>query len=76
MSSKNILKSLKREEEKKLAGYEMQKKLMCKVTMKLIEQRNYKMLNISSVKESFIDERISWHRGMITAYKISLTLMR
>lgn len=76
MSNKNILKSLKREEEKKLAGYEMQKKLMCKVTMKLIEQRNYKMLNISSVKESFINERISWHRGMITAYSISLGLMR
>lgn len=76
MSNKNILKSLKKEEEKKLAGYEMQKKLMHKVTMKLIEQRNYKMLNISSVKESFIDERISWYRGMITAYNISLRLMR
>ena len=75
MSNKNILKSLKREEEKKLAGYEMQKKLMCKVTMKLIENHNYKMLNISSVRESFIDERISWHRGMITAYEISLRLM-
>ena len=75
MSNKNILKSLKREEEKKLAGYEMQKKLMFKVTMKLIESHNYEMLNISSVKESFIDERISWHRGMITAYEISLRLM-
>ena len=76
MSNKNILKSLKREEEKKLAGYEMQKKLMYKVTMRLIESHNYEMLNISSVKESFIDERISWHRGMITAYSISLGLMR
>ena len=75
MSNKNILKSLKRKEEEKLAGYEMQKKLMHKVTMKLIEQGNYKILNISSVKASLIDERISWHRGMITAYEISLGLM-
>ena len=75
-SNKNILKSIIMNEEKELEKYKMQKALFGKVAMKLIDDRKYDMLSISRAREETINENIMFHTGMITAYKISLSLMR
>ena len=75
-SNKNLLKSLIMKEEKETEKYKMQKALLGKVAMRLIDSRKYDMLAILRAREETIDENIMFHTGMITAYKISLSLMR
>lgn len=75
-SNKNLLKSIIMNEEKELEKYKMKKSLLGKVAMRLIDDGKYDMLAISRAREDTINENIMFHTGMITAYKISLTLMR
>ena len=75
-SNKNLLKSLIMKEEKETEKYKMQKALLGKVAMRLIDSGKYDMLAILRAREETIDENIMFHTGMITAYKISLSLMR
>ena len=75
-SNKNLLKSFIMNEEKEMEKYKMQKTLLGKVAMRLIDDGKYDMLAISRAREDTINENIMFHTGMITAYKISLSLMR
>ena len=75
-SNKNLLKSFIMKEEKEMEKYKMQKALFGKVAMRLIDSRKYDMLAILRAREEYINENIMFYTGMITAYKISLTLMR
>ena len=75
-SNKNLLKSFIMKEEKEMEKYKMQKALLGKVAMRLIDDGKYDMLAISRAREDTINENIMFYTGMITAYKISLSLMR
>ena len=75
-SNKNLLKSFIMKQEKEMEKYKMQKALLGKVAMRLIDDGKYDMLAISRAREDTINENIMFYTGMITAYKISLSLMR
>ena len=75
-SNKNLLKSFIMKQEKELEKYKMKKSLLGKVAMRLIDDGKYDMLTTLRAREETIDENIMFHTGMITAYKISLSLMR
>ena len=75
-SNKNILKSIIMNEGKELEKYKMQKALLGKVAMRLIDDRKYDMLAILRAREEHINGDIMFYTGMITAYKVSLSLMR
>ena len=75
-SNKSILKSFIRKEEKELEKYKMKKALLGKVAMRLIDDKKYDMLTTLRAREETINENIMFHTGMVTAYKISLSLMR
>lgn len=75
-SNKNILKSIITKEEKELESYKMKKALLGKIGMRLIDSGKYDMLAILRAKEEYINGDIMFYTGMITAYKVSLSLMR
>ena len=75
-SNKTLLKSFIMKEEKEMEKYKMQKALLGKVAMRLIDDRKYDMLATLRAREESINENIMFYTGMITAYKISLSLMR
>ena len=75
-SNKNLLKSIIMKEGKELEKYKMQKALLGKVGMRLIDSGKYDMLAILRAREEHINGDIMFYTGMITAYKISLSLMR
>ena len=75
-SNKNLLKSIIMKEGKELEKYKMQKALLGKVGMRLIDSGKYNMLAILRAREEHINGDIMFYTGMITAYKISLSLMR
>ena len=75
-SNKNILKSIIMNEGKELEKYKMKKALLGKVGMRLIDSGKYDRLAILRAREETINENIMFYTGMITAYKVSLSLMR
>ena len=75
-SNKNLIKSFIMTQEKELEKYKMQTSLLNKVAMRLIDSGKYDMLTTLRAKDSCINENIMFYNGMLTAYRISLTLMR
>ena len=74
--NRGVINSLKKEKEKTLEEYEMQRQLAYAAEIKYIKVGNFRMANFARAKQSCLDTHIAWYEGMITAYKVSLSLMR
>ena len=74
--TRGVINSLKKGKEKILEEYEMQRQLAYMAEIKYIKIGNFRMANFARVKQSCLDTHISWCEGMITGYKISLSLMK
>lgn len=75
-SNRNLVKSFIMKQEKELEKYKMKKSLLSKVAMRLIDDGKYDMLATLRARDECINENIMFYTGMLTAYKISLSLMR
>ena len=74
--NRGVIINLKEEKEKILEEYEMQRQLAYMAEMKYIKTGNFRMANFARAKQSCLDSQIAWHEGLITGYKISLSLMK
>ena len=74
--TRRIINNLKREKEKILEEYEMQRQLAYIAEIKYIKIGNFRMANFARTKQSCLDTHISWCEGIIAGYKISLSLMK
>ena len=74
--NRGVIINLKEEKEKILEGYEMQRQLIYAAEMKYIKTGNFRMANFARARQSCLDTHISWYEGIITGYKISLSLMK
>ena len=74
--TRRIINNLKKEKEKTLEEYEMQRQLAYAAEIKYIKIGNFRMANFARAKQSCIDQQIAWYEGMITGYKVSLSLMK
>ena len=74
--NRGVINNLKKEKEKILEGYEMQRQLVYKAEKKYVKANNFRMANFARAKQSCLDNEIAWYEGMITGYKVSLSLMK
>ena len=74
--SSGVINSLKKDKEKTLEEYEMQRQLAYAAEIKYIKIGNFRMANYARVRQSCLDTHISWCEGIIAGYKISLSLMK
>ena len=74
--TRRIINNLKKEKEKILEEYEMQRQLAYIAEIKYIKIGNFRMANFARTKQSCLDTHISWCDGIIAGYKISLSLMK
>ena len=74
--NRGVVNSLKKDKEKILEGYEMQRQLIYAAEMKYIKTGNFRMANFARARQSCLDTHISWCEGIIAGYKISLSLMK
>ena len=74
--NRRVINNLKKEKEKTLEEYEMQRQLAYAAEIKYIKIGNFRMANFARAKQSCLDTHISWHEGIIAGYKISLSLMK
>lgn len=74
--SRGVINNLKREKEAILEGYEMQRQLVHKAEKKYVKTDNFHMANLARAKQNCLDNEIAWYEGLITGYKVSLSLMK
>ena len=74
--NRRIINSLKKEKEKTLEEYEMQRQLTYAAEIKYIKIGNFRMANFARARQDCLDTHISWCEGIIAGYKISLSLMK
>ena len=74
--NRGVIINLKKEKEKALEAYEMQRQLIYAAEMKYIKTGNFRMANFARARQSCLDTHISWYEGIIAGYKISLSLMK
>ena len=74
--NRGVINTLKKEKEKTLEEYEMQRQLAYAAEIKYIKVGNFRMANFARAKQSCLDTHISWCEGIIVGYKVSLSLMK
>ena len=74
--NRGVIINLKKEKEAILERYEMQRQLVHKAEKKYVKAGNFHMANLARAKKNCLDNEIAWHEGMITGYKVSLSLMK
>ena len=74
--NRGVINNLKKEKEKTLEEYEMQRQLVHKAERKYVKASNFHMANLARAKKNCLDNEIAWYEGMITGYKVSLSLMK
>ena len=74
--NRGVIINLKKEKEAILEGYEMQRQLVHKAERKYVKASNFHMANLARAKKNCLENEIAWYEGMITGYKVSLSLMK
>lgn len=74
--NRGVINNLKKEKEVILKGCEMQRQLVHKAENKYVKVGNFRMANFARAKQSCLDNEIAWYEGIITGYKVSLSLMK
>ena len=74
--NRRIINNLKKEKEAILEGYEFQKQLAHAIEKKYVEANDFYMVNLVRTKQNCLSNQIAYYEGMITGYKVSLSLMK
>ena len=75
-SSRNILKGLISNSENELEVYEMKKSILEKTELRFIRENNFHAATLARRMWKGIEASVTWERGLIAGYKVSLTLIK
>ena len=75
-SNRDILNARIQEAGKRLETYEMQKSLLLMAKTKAVKAKNPRIASLAQARTRGIEANAAWERGLITGYKVSLTLIK